>query len=131
MSKPKRLARTKRPARLLPDPAPNRRDLPLTVKVTRDGVLTIEIGIDTLAFATLCSDYVWRLADEETGKPGMTRPDTLFKITDAAGFAREVADALTDEAEDGSSLLSRVLDDAAQKAIEYGAEHFMGINEEA
>lgn len=130
MTKHKRLARTKKPARRVPDPASNRRDLPLAVKVTSDGVLSIEIGVDTLAFAALRSEYACRCADDETGKPGMIMPDTLFKITDAAGFARDVSDALTEEAEDGSSLLTKMLDDAARKAIEDGAEHFMGINED-
>lgn len=121
--------RQAKPERYIPS-TPNRRDLPLTVKVSPDGVLTIEIGVDTLAFATLCSEYVWRCADAETGKPGMTRPDALFKITNADGFASDVSAALTEESEDGSSLLTRLLDSAAEKAIEDGAEHFMGIDEE-
>lgn len=40
-------------------------------------------------------------------------------------------DALTEEAEDGSSLLARVLDEASRKAIEDGSEHFVDIAEEA
>lgn len=98
---------------------------PLSVRVTRDGVLTIEIGIDVNAFAALCSEFAWRCADEKTGRPGETRPDALYKVTSARGFAREVGAALLEEAEDGSSLLTRVLDDASRKAIEDGSQYWM------
>lgn len=108
----------------------NRKHKPLSVKVTRDGVLTIEIGIDVNAFAALCSEFAWRCADEQTGKPGMTRPDALYKVTNARGFASEVKAALLEEAEDGSSLLTKVLDDASQKAIENGSQYWMGKDEE-
>lgn len=102
----------------------------MTVKITKDGVLTIEIGIDTCAFAALRSAYAWDLADEETGKPGGT-PDELFKITDARGFAVDVSRELLDEAEDGSSLLTKLLDDASRKSIEEGSEFFMRIDKES
>lgn len=51
--------------------------------------------------------------------------------SDPRGFAIDVVDALTEEAEDGSSLLARVLDEASRKAIEDGSEHFVDIAEEA
>lgn len=102
-------------------------DKPLTVRVTRAGVLTIEIGIETNAFATLAAPFAWEMANH--GKPHYTDPRAKFKITSASGFALDVMRALTEEADDGSSLLSKLLDDAAQKAIEDGAEHFMVIEE--
>lgn len=106
------------------------RNKPLSVRITRDGVLTIEIGIDVNAFASLRSDFAWKLANEKTGRPDLTRPDELFKVTNARGFAYEVKSALLDEAEDGTSLLTKVLDDAAQKAIEDGSLYWMGKDEE-
>lgn len=47
---------------------PGDRHRPLRVKVTRTGVLTIEIGVETLAHACLHSEYAWQLTD-----PGRTR----------------------------------------------------------
>lgn len=93
-------------------------------------MLTVEIGIDTLACAALCSDFAWECADERTGRPGMTRPDKLFKISNPRGFAADVARELTDEAEDGSSLLTKVIDAACQKAVEEGSEWWIGTGED-
>lgn len=104
------------------------RDKPLTVKVSR-GLLTIEIGVATCAFAALAAPFAWEMANP--GKPHYTDPRTRYKITSAGGFAVDVCRALTEEAEDGSSLLTKLLDAAAQKAIEDGAEHFMGMEEES
>lgn len=106
-----------------------RRGKPLTVKVTRDGVLAIEIGIDVNAFAALCSEYAWKLADEKTGRPSATRPDHLFKITNARGFAVDMQRELTREAEDGSSLLTKLFDDAVRLAIEDGSQFFVDKGE--
>ncbi len=78
---------------------------PLSV-VIKDGVLAIEIGMDVLAHSS------------------------LLKVPDAAGFAEEVRSALLDEAEDGSSLLTKLFDDACQKAIEDGSEHWVEIGSE-
>jgi hypothetical protein len=44
-------------------------------------------------------------------------------------FACDVKDALTDEAEDGSSKLTMMLDDAMAKAIEDGSEYFVDSEE--
>jgi hypothetical protein len=103
---------------------------PLSVTITQDGVLTIEIGIDTLAFAALYSEHAWKLAGEDSGKPTSIMPDKLLKVTDKYGFATDVLETLKAEAEDGSSLLTEMLDAAAQKAIEDGSEFFLGIDEE-
>lgn len=119
-TKPKPNPRTRKPDR-------KGRDKPLTVKVSR-GVLSIEIGVATCAFAALAAPFAWEMANP--GRPHDVDPRTKYKITSAGGFAVDVCRALTEEAEDGSSLLTKLLDDAAQKAIEDGAEHFMGIEEE-
>jgi hypothetical protein len=101
------------------------RSRPLTCTVTRDGVLRIEIGVDTLTSAALRSPFAWRLADERNpDKPGAVDPCSLFAITDARGFADDVIRELLREAEDGSSLLTDLLDKATQKAIEDGSEFF-------
>lgn len=98
----------------------------LSVKVTRAGVLTIEIGIETLANATLHSDYVYSLMG-----PSQERPDTRFLISNARGFAAEIKRALVDEiGEDGHSILTCALDDAAEKAIEGGSEFFTDSEDE-
>ncbi len=104
----------------------NRKHKPLSVKITRDGVLTIEIGIDTNAFATLHSTYAWQLTDpKRTGKE--QDPRKVFKITSPRGFAADVKRALLEEEEDGSSLLTNVLDAASEKAIEDGSQYFSEI----
>jgi anti-sigma28 factor (negative regulator of flagellin synthesis) len=96
-------------------------DKPLAVKVS-NGMLTIEIGTGTLAFSALCSAYAWQLTDpERTGKE--VDPRTKFTVT--GGFTIDVKNALLEEAEDGSSLLTRMLDEACRKAIEDGSEYFV------
>jgi hypothetical protein len=102
-----------------------RRSRPLAVTVTR-GVLTIEIGVDTLAHAALRSAFVCQMAHEH----GEVDPATRFKITDARGFADEVKSELLAEEEDGSSLLTDVLDRACQEAIEQGSEFFVDKDDE-
>lgn len=95
------------------------KDRPLKAFVSR-GVLTIEIGVDTLAFAALRSDYAYSLMG-----PKQERPDTRFGIRDKRAFAREVVCELHREAEDGSSLLTKLFDDACQGAIEDGSTEFV------
>lgn len=73
-----------------------------------NGVLTIEIGVDTLAFATL------HCMDED-------RSDHV--ITDSAGFADDVVHELLDEAEDGSSIITRLFDNATAQALDQGSPH--------
>lgn len=93
---------------------------PLKVKVS-NGVLTIEIGVDTLAFAALRGDYAFGLMG-----PAQERPDTRFSIKNKTSFAREVAHELRDElGEDGSTLISNVIDDAIERAIEQGSAEFI------
>jgi hypothetical protein len=101
---------------------------PLTVRITRNGVLTIEIGVDALAFSALASPYAWQATDpKRTGKE--RDPREVFAIPMPRAFACDVKDALTDEAEDGSSKLTMMLDDAMAKAIEDGSEYFVDSEE--
>lgn len=87
---------------------------PLTVSV-RDGKLTIEIGVNTLAHAVSYSDW----ANEWDDK----RQDYIrtFAITDAEAFAGEVEHAMLSEREDGSTPLSDFLDKMTEAAIEDGS----------
>lgn len=103
------------------------KDRPLRVSV-RGGVLTIEIGVACLAFAAIHSEYGYELLGypERTG-----RPDERFEIRNAQGFAGDVKRALLDEAEDGSSLLTKLLDDASRNAIEEGSEWFLDKEDES
>ena len=58
------------------------------------------------------------------------RPDSVpnIKITDAEKFAREIVDEINRENEDGSTLLTRMLDDAIRNAVDAGCE---GVDHEA
>lgn len=91
-----------------------------------NGVLTIEIGVETLAWSALHG------SDEE---PTVVNPMRLRKdsyvITNNEGFARDVACSLLSEAEDGSSMLTELFDKAIQEAIDDGAEHFEPIEPES
>jgi hypothetical protein len=95
-------------------------DTPLHVEV-RNGVLTIEIGVDALAFAALRAPFAWDMAGHGVDDPN---PHDRFAIVDAGGFAVDVIRALTAE-EDGSTLLTDLLDAACKDAVEDGAEHFV------
>lgn len=48
--------------------------------------------------------------------------DPLYRVTDAATFAKGVARYLNDESEDGTTRIHRMLDDAMNEALEQGEE---------
>lgn len=103
----------------------SRKKTPLRVSVKRD-VLTIEIGIDTLAHAALCSEYAFGLMGHE-----QKRPDTRFSISNKSGFADDVVRGLVDElGEDGSSHITNAIDSACVDAIEDGSEWFVDGEED-
>ena len=77
------------------------KDKPLTVEI-KDGELKISIGIDTLCFAV--SE---KIAD--------------FKITDNEGFAKDILYELENEDEEGTTEIHRLLDQAADDAVENGS----------
>ena len=89
--------------------APRERESPLTVKV-EGGALVIAIGVETLAFAVLAG---------EVFQEGVTVPDP-------DKFAKEVVRELEQEREDGATPVHLLLDRAAERAAENGAEgiHF-------
>lgn len=76
------------------------------------GVLDMRIGEKVLAFATDICPALW---DGEKDRQ-------LYRVKDAAVFAKEVADELNREGEDGSTPLSRLLDKCIVEAVEQGAE---------
>lgn len=83
----------------------------LSARVTRDGVLTIEIGVDTLKFAAEHGQY--------HADGGQRQIEDCAKVTNARGFARSVAKELMDEVgEDGSTPLTLALDRAIESALE-------------
>lgn len=86
---------------------------PLTCKV-EDGRIVIYIGFDELAFAAANHPDFW------DGESGTDVPN--IKIIDSKTFAKEVAAALENEEEDGSSLITQLLDDAIKAAVEDGCE---------
>lgn len=77
-----------------------------------DGDLVIRVSVGTLAHAALHSDYFFDCA--ENGMP--------LKITDEDQFAESVARALNREEEDGSTPVTRMLDDAFEWVSEQGEE---------
>lgn len=97
------------------------KDRPLRVSVSR-GVLTIEIGVDTLASAYLRSDHAWSCANPKSTDGW--KPEDVFRIK-ATAFARDVKHELLDEAEDGSSPLTRAIDAACAEAVEQGSDAFV------
>lgn len=84
--------------------------LPLRMEVSAGGVLSVMIGAATLSWVAEHSPNF----DDVAG--------SRLKVIDGVKFAREVACALNDEAEDGSTLVTRILDAAILAAVENGAE---------
>lgn len=87
--------------------------LPLRATVDGDRIV-IEIGIDTLAFCAAHHPDYW------DGESDDTVPN--IPVIDAAAFAREVCRELNDESETGITLLTRILDEAMDRAVSNGCE---------
>lgn len=87
---------------------------PLNVSV-RNGRLLIEIGVDVLAHAVSYSD--WANPFDEKANDYIRD----FAIIDAEEFARDVANAMNDEREDGSTPLSDFIDSASKAAVDDGS----------
>lgn len=78
------------------------------------GTLSLFISDKVLRFAAETSQGLW---DGESG------PDVpVVKITDQREFAFAVAEAINAEDEDGSTLLTRMIDAAIMSAVENGCE---------
>jgi len=71
-----------------------------------DGAIEMGIGVNVLAFAAE------QHPEFEEG----------IKIINISDFAKEVVLAINDESEDGSNLLTRMLDEAIKKAVEGGCD---------
>jgi hypothetical protein len=91
------------------------KDDPLNVEIV-GGKLVISIGIDCLAHAI---EWSPSLGDYDHVANDYVYP----KVTDPERFAREIAIILDrEESEDGTTAVHRMLDRAAEVAIENGAE---------
>lgn len=95
------------------------KDAPLSCEI-ENGELVIRIGIDVLSLATEDREP-FTIYDEK-------REDfrKAWIVTDPLAFARDVRLAITDEEEDGSSLLTNLLDQAYTNALEQGS---LGVEE--
>lgn len=82
----------------------------------QDGVLTIQIGVETLRNSVVFANWAHPFNEE---KDDYFR---TFTITDPQEFARDVLRALENEREDGSSLLTDMLDKACSDAVDDGSE---------
>lgn len=87
----------------------------LTCKVSR-GELVIRIGIETLAFCATAPAGPLREFDEKTGEERL-----IARVTDNAIFARDVANELMHEKEDGSTPLGDLIDKSILRAVENGS----------
>lgn len=88
------------------------KDQPLRCTI-EDEKLIISIGIDTLAFCAREHPDFWNGEDDNTPN---------INVTDSAIFAREVQREMEKEAENGSTLVSRMMDKAISGAYEDGCE---------
>ena len=86
---------------------------PLRCKAT-GGDIEMTIGMATLCFAAENHPDFW------DGVSPASVPN--IKITDVQEFALEVAREINRESEDGSTLLTRMLDKAIANAVENGCE---------
>jgi len=79
-----------------------------------NGVLRFQIGMATLSCAAAAHPDFW------DGESGASTPN--IKVIDPHVFAVEVANEINAEGEDGSTLLTRMLDAAMKAAVENGCE---------
>lgn len=88
----------------------------LTVKVV-DGELRISVGLDALAFAIKYQD--------DWPENYLPDPSNNYKL-----FGSSIINALSEEDEDGTTRVHRMLDSAAEYALEQGYEGFVEIVDE-
>lgn len=100
--------------------AKRNKDKPLNVRVEK-GQIVISIGISTLAFSLHISDDNNPFDNEKNDYK------RSYKVTDEEEFADEVVHSLQDEREDGSTILTDLLDKAMSDAIDQGAQ---GVEED-
>ncbi len=96
------------------------KNTPLSAHIENHDELVIRVGIDVLAYA------------EEDREPFTTYDEKIndfrkvWSVTDPLEFAKDVLHELLDESEDGSSLLTNVLDMASKNALDQGS---LGVTE--
>jgi hypothetical protein len=78
-----------------------------------DGKLIVSIGIDVLAWCAREHPSFWNGEDDDTPNINVTDPEI---------FAREIQREMEKEAEDGSTLVNRMIDMAIQNAYEDGCQ---------
>lgn len=93
------------------------RDLPLRCEV-KDDQLIFRIGIETLAFSAEHCPRLWDYEKHQTSGP------PWVKVVDARELANDVCAAINDEEEDGSTPLTKLLDDAIVAAFDDGSIGF-------
>jgi hypothetical protein len=93
---------------------PHPKDAPLTVKI-EDDQLVIRIGIDTLAFCFENSNINMPYDEKVMDFP------KVETICHPLEFAKDVRLMLLDEREDGSSVLTDLLDKACVAAVNDGS----------
>ena len=98
-----------------------RKDYPLQHKIDR-GVLTISIGIDTLAWAFEHQDEnnpYEEISHDEDGP--VSNFVQRYKVIDNEEFARDVIRELFNEEEDGSNPINVLLDKMCIEAVDQGS----------
>ncbi len=82
---------------------------PLTCEITDDERVVVSIGVETLAFAL---QHGWEYFGHEHAN---------VRITSGGKFAEDIKRALLHEDEQGNTLLTELLENAADKAINSGS----------
>lgn len=100
---------------------PTSGETPLSVEV-QDGDLVIRIGINVLAFACDRSNENNPFDDRANDYRQM------FQVTDPLEFAKDVRIALCAEGEDGSTLMTDLLDKVCMEAIYQGSTGVREVN---
>lgn len=91
--------------------------LPLEANIV-DGVLTITVNAATVKFATEHHEAFYD-GDNDV---------YLYKVADLAIWLESVVGRITDEREDGSTLLTDLFDKAIENAVEQGDEGLVDEN---
>jgi hypothetical protein len=90
------------------------KDAALEVKIENEKLI-ISIGISTLANAAISGPYFTEVVNDHDGD------EDCIKI-DASVFAQSILAALNNEEEDGTTLIDKMLDSAAEWVFEQGYE---------
>jgi len=88
-------------------------EMPLRCEI-KDGAIDMGVGLNVLAFAAWNHPGFW------DGESGTDVPN--IKVIDLDRFAKEVMVEINREREDGSTLLTDMLDKAIEQAVGNGSE---------